>query len=73
MRRVTKESIQAQVQTMNDDLIPSLAHKLVWAYGGVKLMKPVRGGYVDALYTGCIPKRELSNLIDAYERGMQCQ
>jgi len=69
--KVTQKSLQAQVDMMNDDLIPSLAHRLHYAYGGVKLMIPQRnGGYVDALRSGYLTKRDLSNRIDAYERGM---
>ena len=71
MNRITKKDLEAQVEELNDDLIESLHHKLSWAYGGVKLMKPQpRGGEVDALYSGYLTKRDLYTHIDAYCRGM---
>jgi len=71
MNRITKKDLEAQVEELNDDLIESLHHKLHYAYGGVKLMIPQRsGGYVDALRSGYLTKRDLYTHIDAYRRGM---
>jgi len=86
MRQVTKKQLENQVYLLNKVTNSPLSpyspngdgthhhnpgnYHLSGAYGGWQLCRMADGGGANDITSGHIPKRELSELIDIYTRGI---
>ena len=80
--RITVKHLRAKLERLNriagfdnPEYSTIGAYVLDYAYGGVQLQRYVTndGGVTDIFRVGFVPKRELYNLMSAYEDGMDAK